>query len=246
MSLSSEWRDMRQMQLFAEELLDSFRCQINNSFATMQSPSSARDSRDRSAQGGHAEATEPRPSSRLPGLIGLYSPSPGCGKTTVAKALSPYGYERVSFAQPMRDMLAPFLQALGYSESYLNDSWRKDSRLLELGVSPRHLMRTLGTEWGRDCVHTEVWALLALKRIEDIRMRGGLVVVDDVRFPNEAELIRRHGGQLWKIEREESVPASDHASDTSMADWEDFDVLIHNDGSLKSLLDHVHCLISSS
>ncbi len=210
----------------------------------------AKDNRDRSAQGGHAEATEPRPSSRLPGLIGLYSPSPGCGKTTVAKALSPYGYERVSFAQPMRDMLTPFLKALGYSGSYLNDSWRKDSRLLELGVSPRHLMRTLGTEWGRDCVHTEVWALLALKRIKDIRMRGGLVVVDDVRFPNEAELIRTHGGQLWRIEREESVPASDHASDNSLAyweeaDWEAFDVLIHNDGSLKCLLNDVHALISS-
>jgi hypothetical protein len=205
------------------------------------SVSFAKDDRDRSAQAGHTgEYWQKEP---FPGLIGLYSPSPGCGKTTVAKALSPYGYERVSFAQPMRDMLAPFLQALGYGESYLSDPWRKDSRLHELGVSPRHLMRTLGTEWGRDCVHTDVWALLALKRIKDIRILAGLVVVDDVRFPNEAELIRKHGGQLWKIERKDAALASDHASDTSMADWDDFDAVIHNNGSLKCLIDDIASLI---
>jgi hypothetical protein len=207
--------------------------------STPQQSSSAKDDRDRSAQGGHAEATEPRPSSRLPGLIGLYSPSPGCGKTTVAKALAPYGYERVSFAQPLRDMLTPFLDALGYSENYLSQPWLKESPLHEIGVSPRNLMRTLGTEWGRTCVHPDVWAVLASMRIRKIQHNGGLVVIDDVRFPNEAELIRRHGGQLWLITREESVPASNHASDTSMADWDDFDAEFHNNGTLRCLIDDV-------
>ena len=210
-----------------------------NPFTAMLSSPSAKNDRDRSAQGGHAEATEPRPSSDFPGLIGLYSPSPGCGKTTVAKALAPYGYERISFAQPLRDMLTPLLETLGYHEGYLNKPHLKERPLREIGVSARDLLRTLGTEWGRTCVHPDIWAMLASSQIREVQRSGGLVVIDDVRFPNEAELIRKHGGQLWLITRKDAVQASGHASDTSMADWNDFDVKLSNNGTLRCLIDDV-------
>lgn len=179
-------------------------------------------------------------------LIGLYSPFPGCGKTTVAKALAPYGYERISFAQPLRDMLEPFIRGLGLEgTSWLTSPSLKDEPIPGLNVSSRHLMRTLGTEWGRSCVHPDIWPTIALSRVKKIIWGGGSVVIDDVRFPNEAVLIKKHGGQLWRVERPDATAASEHPSDTSMADWvlEDFDEVIYNSGSLKCLIDGVADLV---
>jgi hypothetical protein len=42
-------------------------------------------------------------------------------------------------------------------------------------------MITLGTEWGRDLVHADIWTRLWAARAECFP----LVVADDVRFPNE-------------------------------------------------------------
>jgi hypothetical protein len=203
----------------------------------------AKDSRER-APGEDYSYLRPAPEPKgQPRLIGLYSPSPGCGKTTVAKALAPYGYERISFAQPLRDMLTPFLAALDYPATALTSPIHKETPIRELGISPRDLMRTLGTEWGRTCVNPDTWLILAGRSIDRIHLAGGYVVIDDVRFPNEANFILKRGGKLWKIERQDAVPASGHASDTSMADWSDFDVVIHNNCSLKWLIHDVASLI---
>jgi hypothetical protein len=240
---ADEWRRAREAQIFTEELLDAFLYQVNDSFTTMQSSSSAKDSRER-APGEDYSYLRPAPEpTRQPRLIGLYSPSPGCGKTTVAKALAPYGYERISFAQPLRDMLTPFLAALDYPATALTSPIHKDTPIRELGISPRDLMRTLGTEWGRTCVNPDTWLILAGRSIDRIHLADGYVVIDDVRFPNEANFILKRGGRLWKIERRNAVPASGHTSDTSMADWDDFDEVIYNDGSLQCLIDDVASLI---
>jgi hypothetical protein len=53
----------------------------------------------------------------------------------------------------------------------------------ELGVSPRHLMVTLGTEWGRDAVHPDLWVRIWAASLPE----AAHVVAEDVRFPNEVE-----------------------------------------------------------
>ena len=48
-------------------------------------------------------------------------------------------------------------------------------------------MQLLGTEYGRESLHTDLWVRHLIKRIE--QMPHERIVVDDVRFNNEAESI---------------------------------------------------------
>jgi len=74
-------------------------------------------------------------------LIGLYSPCPQCGKTTLANLLD---HERMSFADPLRDMVMLLLHRLSYdletTERFLHGDL-KEHTIPELGNrSPRYLL----------------------------------------------------------------------------------------------------------
>ena len=167
-------------------------------------------------------------------IIGLYSPAAQSGKTTVAQYLQERGYCRLPFAQPMRDMLSVMLSDLGYSEERIAHHLYVDKEALvpELGVSVRHLLRTLGTEWGRECVSPSVWLDVWLAKAR----RKSFVVVDDVRFTNEAELVRLLGGEVWRITRPGVERSTEHASEGGLDTWSEFTCDIVNSGSISDLL----------
>lgn len=167
-------------------------------------------------------------------IIGLYSPAAQSGKTTVANYLQERGYCRLPFAQPMRGMLSVMLSDLGYDEERIEFHLHvdKEAVLPELGVSVRHLMRTLGTEWGRDCVSPTVWLDVWLAKAR----RKSFVVVDDVRFRNEADLIYLLGGEVWRITRPGVVRTTDHASEGGLDTWTKFTCDIVNAGTISDLL----------
>jgi len=167
-------------------------------------------------------------------IIGLYSPAAQSGKTTVARYLEERGYCRLPFAQPMRDMLSVMLRQLGYDEVRIEFHLHRDKEavLPELGVSVRHLMRTLGTEWGRECISPTVWLDVWLAKAR----RKSFVVVDDVRFKNEADLIHLLGGEVWRITRPGVVRTTDHASEGGLDTWTKFTCDIVNAGTISDLL----------
>lgn len=170
-------------------------------------------------------------------LIGLYSSAPQCGKSTVAEYLRIYDFVTISFATPLKVMTRLVLKNLGYPPSlvkrYMTD--HKEEVIPNIGVSARHMMRTLGTEWGRDCIHPEIWLMCWRVSIESALRQGRPVVCDDVRFPNEAELIQRLHGELWHISRTSiPTPESGHRSDGAL-DGFTFDLHLNNDGSLVDL-----------
>ena len=173
-------------------------------------------------------------------LIGIYSPAPGCGKTTVARYLEQRGFKIKSFATPIKDMIRMFLMHLGYSREDAIDaiSTKTDTvKGIDPPISVRDLLRTLGTEWGRDNVHNDVW-LKCWRAGYDESMFYGYphIVVDDLRFPNEAQLITDLGGQLWELRRAdvEDIHQSTHRSDGSLIDH-NFDKTIYNNGSIEDL-----------
>lgn len=137
---------------------------------------------------------------RLIGLTGLA----GAGKDTVADFLrETQGFVGMAFADPLR----AGLQAMfGLTPEQLNDRESKEAPIDWLGASPRRLMQTLGTEWGRTFVAKDVWLRTAQQTLERFRRAEPClhiegVVVTDVRFRNEADWIVAQGGEVWRIVR---------------------------------------------
>lgn len=131
------------------------------------------------------------------GLVGLAK----SGKSEVAKLLMARGYRRAPFARPLKDML----RSLGLSEDQV-DGDLKEIPVDELfGLTPRHLMRTIGTEWGRS-QHTDFW--VAVWRMRNLTGSHEMIVADDVRFPNEVAAIHALGGEVWHIDRPGITPMS--------------------------------------
>ena len=141
------------------------------------------------------------------GLCGLAT----AGKSTAAAAFC--GWERASFAAPIRAMLA----ALGLTAEQMG-KW-KSVPVAWLGCkTPRQLMQSLGTEWGREQVAPDIWLALAERRIAQARAAGFPgIVFDDVRFDNEAALLRSLGGKVLRIERDGLAPSMTHASERGVS-----------------------------
>lgn len=177
-------------------------------------------------------------------LIGLYSPAPQSGKSTVASILTEHGYYVVPFAAPLKRMIRTFLIQLGYGPDVIDELLTscKETKLEGVNCNTRHLLQTLGTEWGRTCVHPDVW--LQCWRATAMRYLHSStpIVVDDVRFPNEADLIRSLGGELWHIERPTAELSTSHSSEGSLADYS-FDRYLLNDSSLGDLVSKTEALL---
>jgi hypothetical protein len=144
-------------------------------------------------------------------IIGVVGPA-GSGKSAVAKHLvTKYGFFRMRFAENLKAMLKV---GLGLSDEQIDG----DLKMVPLpefgGCTPRHIMQTLGTDWGRRLIHSDVWVSAWRKKLPGT----GLVVVDDVRFPNEAAAIKSEGGFLWRIDRPGiEAMAHDHPSERFQA-----------------------------
>lgn len=70
------------------------------------------------------------------------------------------------------------------------------------GRTPRHAMQTLGTEWGRVSIAQDLWTDTWVRRAVNVPH----VVVDDCRFPSEAQVVQNLRGAIIRVNR----PATDH------------------------------------
>lgn len=131
-------------------------------------------------------------------LIGLCGAA-GSGKNTVANLLTESGLcVQLAFADPLYQCVSAIA---GLPVSRLQDRAVKEAEIPWLGKSPRQLLQSLGTEWGRDAVHPEIWIRIAMERASRHLSVGLAVVITDVRFDNEAAAIVAAGGEVWKVVR---------------------------------------------
>jgi len=190
--------------------------------------------------------------SSLPRLIGLHSPIPGAGKSNVVARhlVEEHNYYVFPFADPIRMMIYSLLQSLGYSleeaKTLCTDPVLKEQPIPELGVSPRRLMQTLGTEWGRKVIDNEIWLKVWKASLTKLSPYA-CVVVDDVRFENEVKLIQSiPGSELWWIERpglKSSDAVMSHASQQPLHRYE-FNHELINDGTIKELQVKINIILS--
>lgn len=149
---------------------------------------------------------------KKPIVIGLTGRA-GAGKSTAALYLTECrGFIRVPFAAPLKRML----RSLGLTDRETDGDLKETPSDILMGVTPRHAMQTIGTEWGRHLIHPDLWIELWRRDAERLMAGGHSVVADDCRFPNEAATVRRIGGKIIAIRNNEAIdPAiGSHASET--------------------------------
>jgi len=127
------------------------------------------------------------------------------GKTLAANYLCQnYGYVKLSLGDPLKHSLKLIFnftdeQLWGDKKEIIDEYW---------GITPRHAMQVIGTDlfrlhMGQEFPHIgdNIWVKSLERRILEQLQQGHSVVIDDIRFPNEAELIRKMGGLLIRITR---------------------------------------------
>lgn len=181
-------------------------------------------------------------------LIALHSSVPQSGKSTVASILfQNHAFYTVPLALPIKRMVKTFLKEAGLELAdtlgFDIDQYKTHtlSELLpeyrQCNVTVRRLMQTLGTEWGREHVHPDIWIQMWAQCAKRYMDRGVGVCVDDLRFANEALTIRNMGGEIWKVIRPEHQvddTVLNHASEYGL-DEKIFDRVIVNDGTIEDL-----------
>ncbi|VFU07965.1 hypothetical protein [Methylocella tundrae] len=159
---------------------------------------------------------------RGPRLIG-FAGRAGAGKTTAARYLCErYGFTRVRFAGPLKDMM----RALGLTDAEVEGDRKEAPCDLLCGRTPRQAMQWLGTEWGRDLLGPDFWVEAWSRQAQGVLVAGGRVAIDDVRFLNEASKIWGFGGIVVKIVAEGAAPPP--ASHRSEEQGFPYDLTIEN------------------
>lgn len=162
-------------------------------------------------------------------IIGISGPAQS-GKSTLAgefRRLVEFRglpFHEKPFAGPLKAMLAA--AGVDISEQGKNIP---DARF---GATPRVLMQTLGTEWGRS-LNPDCWLNVWRSQLP----LDGWVLVPDVRFDNEADAIRELGGQIIHIVRKQTaemgaVPA--HRSEAGIKRNKS-DIIFRNDRGIEKM-----------
>lgn len=177
------------------------------------------------------------------------------GKTELAKICERFGYERIYFALPLKQLCADLL------DISLDELNRAKAEKYDIGVTigkdmceiladetgipidivtktcngvvikdVRHMLQFIGTDLIRK--YDTDWHVNKIRQMIDKEKN---YVIDDVRFPNEKALIEELGGDCWFITRTTLDNISNHESETSIT-WNDcWNKIIVNDSTLSIL-----------
>ena len=181
------------------------------------------------------------PRNHTPRLVGLTGYA-GVGKDEAAKGLIAAGWTRQAFADPVRAMalvidpivaasigsfgdLYPYKGRLRLSTIVHDFGWDEAKGIPEV----RRFLQRLGTDAVRAHLGEDAW----VRAFDRARNRSVDTVAPDVRFPNEAEHVRRMGGIVIRIDRPGVGPVNGHESEDIGSI--PVDAIVVNDGTVEQL-----------
>jgi hypothetical protein len=198
----------------------------------------------------------------------------GSGKNTVAQYLATQGCIPTSFAGPIKDLCT---SVFGWPRDMLEGETDESREFREnidlywskkLGIpnfTPRLALQLIGTEVMRDHFHPDIWLNSLEYRVKKLHNENECVVISDVRFKNELDLIKRVGGTTILVQRDERPEWYDIALAANNGDavakhimsrdfkhvheseWDwvgcDIDYTINNNGTLEDLYANIDVII---
>ena len=186
-------------------------------------------------------------------LIGIMGKK-GSGKDTVSDYLvANYQFHKLAFADPIKQVAQIMFD---FNEQQLNGEFKEtiDKRW---GISPREVFQKLGTEFGQfdlpkyfptlgEKVNRNFW--VERLKIEYYKLpKNSNVIVSDVRFNHEIEEIKKMGGKIIYIERNDRIweNQDSHLSEKEMEklDRNLFDIRVDNNDCKQKLFDNINKLI---
>jgi hypothetical protein len=181
-----------------------------------------------------------------PSIIGLCG-GIGSGKSTVATYLAEeYGYHRAAFAQKLKEVVA---EVYGLKAEVFGTQAEKKAPTPHCDAaggprSGRDLLEIVGTEGFRAACPT-TWVDYLMRQVDE-PIYGALWVIEDVRFPNEAEAIRERGGVVWEVLKVGGDQQStSHVSDQAWRAMKKDDRLTAQAGDIITLKDSVDLALAS-
>ena len=182
-------------------------------------------------------------------VIGFHG-LPGAGKSTIINKLE---LREVNFATPLKEQVFSLYNAVykiprkcffGTQADKTLDFGEFDERLKGKGVTGRKALKAVGTE-GYRSHNDSIWIDAADTTIKFELHLGHQVGVGDVRFPNEFDLVRKHGGVVIGLQRfDREYEMDGHASD--ILHFDDCDMVINNiDTPLVETLEQVQVILEA-
>lgn len=187
------------------------------------------------------------------GIIGFI----GAGKSTVAGILSKeHGFELDAVAASLKDAIAALFQwDRQLLEGITPESrvWREtidewwSERLGIPCITPRWALQHIGTDILRTFLHPDVLIAGFERRLAGKANATSNIVITDLRFPNEVNLVRSLGGVLLRVTRGPDSPESHelHASEVALLGVE-VDYLVSNDGTIDDLKDRLTTIVNAA
>jgi hypothetical protein len=156
------------------------------------------------------------------------------GKDSVAARLvERHGFVRYAFADSVR-RVALAIDPIVDVDHWMDEEYRLSVIVAERGwertkdeiPEVRRLLQTIGTDAIR-ALDPDFWVRATMRQVY---AEARPVVITDVRFPNEAEAVKRAGGVLVRVVRPGQTDDDQHASETAM-DGQPVAYLISNEGT---------------
>jgi hypothetical protein len=144
-------------------------------------------------------------------LVGIAGPA-GSGKSTISNMFKEHaGYKVLAFAHPLKQAL---IKMTGLDRKWFYDIKYKEREIPGLpGITPRIMMQKFGTEYAREMIAPDFWLWRMNQSIS--KYSNESIIIEDVRFHNEAAFIRNNGGLVLHINRKfkAATEHTDHKSE---------------------------------
>ena len=187
------------------------------------------------------------------GICGLI----GSGKDTVADILvQENNFKKLSVADKLKDGVSAVFgwdRVMLEGNTEKSRAWREQEDTFwsnETGrtITPRLVLQEFGTDCMRNGFYDGIWVSLVKQEIQQNPNKN--YVIPDVRFENEAKMLKSIGGDVWRIRRGpdpvwfrmyvdlQVEPTDVHKSEWAWANIA-FDNVLDNSGSLLELRSRV-------